>query len=159
VSEQLGIIRFETRIRDFGVEPKEVVVGETVKVSGYLEFYNWTKIPARWEGLDGKRLSILINGKKVAEATATHEGYFESYIRMDSIGTYIFKASFEGVYTPIYDWLPTESVEEKVEVITEEEKEEREERKAYYTMLFMLGLVGTVTSLGVATYLLTRRRG
>ncbi|RLI06690.1 hypothetical protein DRO32_05210 [Candidatus Bathyarchaeota archaeon] len=160
MSTVLGVVRYSTRIRDFSVSPREVAVGERVHVSGFLEFYNWTTIPPGWWGLDGHEVEIRADGAVVGRAVTSEGGRFSTYITFGNPGTYTVKAVYKGTFTPFQDWMPSESVEIVVTVLSPEEKKEREERrieqqKAWGMLLAMTAM--TVAVVGAAAVLLRRR--
>ena len=148
----MGLIKYTTRIKDFNATPRETVPGERVKISGYLQFYNWTKFPPGWEGLDGHKVKILVDNEVVREVYTAEEGFFETYHTFESVGEYVLKAVYEGTHTPVYQWEPAESREILVRIVS---KEEWEKRSLYALVIgggIMLSILGLV-------YLSVRRRG
>jgi len=140
---------FETRIRDFKVTPKEVVVGGEVTAEGYLEY----NIPlVGWRPLEGKEVSLVINDVEISTTYTTKGGYFKFAWTPTTPGTYRVKTRFKG--TAVYE--PVESFEVIVKVISEEEKKRREE-EFMRTAILATVAIGIAAGLGLGLYFATRK--
>ena len=68
------------------VEPGKALVGDTIKVTGYVD------------GVDGRtNVDIDVNGEVKASTATRPDGYYQTYIRMDSIGVKTVRARSGGV--------------------------------------------------------------
>lgn len=85
-------VYYDTRIRDF-TAPDTGVVGQTINITGYLEYNSASGV---WSGLAGRKVSIYIDGTKIADVTTNSVGFFSTTYTLDKAGTFTLKASFIG---------------------------------------------------------------
>jgi len=138
---------YSTRIRDFKVSNTRPVVGETVEITGYLEYL----LVAWWYGCDGKTVKVMADGTQVASAVSTANGFFRAYWRPSSTGKFIVKAVFEGDIS----FSGCESTPVEVTVLTQEEKAREEQQ--FWIMVGGIAVIALV-GIGVVAYMVERER-
>jgi hypothetical protein len=127
-----------TRIIDFNVSPTRVAVGETITITGTLQWHLWPF--CWWYPLEGKIILIIADSVKVGEALSGSDGKFRFLWTPTNAGVYWVKAHFPGDLT--YNGCDSQTI--KVEVITPEQKQQ--EQMQFYTTLGVViaGVVGVV---------------
>jgi hypothetical protein len=139
-----------TRIVDFKINPTRVAVGETVTITGTLQWH--TPILCWWNALEGATVEIIADTAKLGEVTTGSGGGFRFTWTPTAVGTYYVKARFPG------DWVtynPCESQTIKVEVITPEQKQQEQ---MYFLAMVGIGAAATVTIIGLILYYTFGRR-
>ena len=99
---------FATRISNFRVEPTVAEEGETIEISGNLEWF----CPAvlcppfgKWEAYENQTVELYVNGKKVDETTTVGGGQFTFYKTLEA-GTYEIAVYYPGSWKDNPCWSP-----------------------------------------------------
>jgi len=146
------------RFATFDVHPKLASPGDTITVTGKLE---WHDPICRWLAAGGDTVELYIDGKKRAEGTTQADGSFAFMLTGKDLGlgkhtVYCYAPSFWRGPVNICE---VKSDERVVEVVTEEEKRERERQEQFMSMLtYGLIAAGAVAVIGVAIGLYQRER-
>jgi len=84
----------------YPISPNRALVGDTVKVSGFVD------------GVNGRsQVTIDVNGDQAARVSTQPDGYYQTYIRAGSVGTKTVRATAGGTSTSrTLEVLPTASV-------------------------------------------------
>jgi len=126
-----------TRIADFRVAPTRVAVGESVTITGALQWH--TPIICWWNPLEGKPIEVIADTVKIGDATSGSGGGFRFVWTPMSTGIYWVKSRFPGDL--LYNGCGSATV--RVDVITKEQK--GEEERHFWTLVG----VGAVIALAV----------
>jgi hypothetical protein len=146
--QRLGIV--PTQIVNFRVSDARPAVGQTITFTGCLQWHVW---PCVGGGIDGVLVNLLKDEVKVGDDYTEGGGWFEIQWSADRVGTYRFKAGFDGTW----NWMPCSSQEITVTVLTPEQKAE-EERRFWLMIAGAAGGVCVAALIGVGLYLEHERR-
>jgi len=117
---------FATRIVNFKVEPTVAKVGDTIKISGNLQ---WFCPPimcppfGKWIGYDNQRVELYVDGQKIDEITTVGGGQFIFY-KTFKAGTYEITVHYPGSWKDSPCWSPKVIVR-----VLEPQEYERERQK------------------------------
>jgi len=145
-AEALGIGK--SRIVNFSVKPKTLVIGGEVRISGNLQGY--TPIIG-WGPMRNNKIQLVIDGQVVQETTTGDAGdfYFHWYPR--EVNTYWIRAQFPG--TVLVG--PSQSPEVAVKVMTEEDYKKQQQR--FWIMVGVAAAVGIGAVAAIAYYIEQQR--
>jgi len=135
---------FATRIANFRVEPTVAKVGDTIKVSGNLQWFcPQIMCPpfGKWMGYDNQRVELYVNGQKVDETTTVGGGRFTFYKTFEG-GTYEIAVRYPGSWKDTPCWSPEEIIR-----VLEPQEYEREMQKTwmmYGALAIGVGAIGLI---------------
>jgi len=139
-AQELALL--STRIADYRVSPVRVVAGESVTISGTLQWH--VPLICWWNALEGKTVEIIADTIKLGEVSSGSGGGFRFTWTPKDVGVYWVKARFPGDLI-VYNGCESQTV--KVDVITPEQKQ-REEMQFWGLVgvgaLTVVGVVGAV---------------
>ncbi|HID43623.1 MAG TPA: hypothetical protein EYP30_07630 [Archaeoglobaceae archaeon] len=127
-----------TRIAGLSFSNKRPIIGETVTVAAYLQWYD--QKAKRWEPVERKKVDVYIDNEKVGEVITDHLGYFTFECEFRSLGNHIVEIKFDG----FRDYFMECSVSRTLKVITESQKRNLEKHVKIITVIALLILLTVI---------------
>ena len=149
MAAQQQMLLIDTRIADYRVAPARVAVGESVTITGALQWH--VPVICWWNPLEGRPIEVIADTTKLGEVTSGSGGGFRFVWTPTSVGVYWVKSRFPG--SILYNECDSATV--KVDVITKKQKEEEE--KHFWTLVGV-GAVITLTVAGAVVYTFEEER-
>jgi len=144
---------FATRIANFRVEPTVAKVGDTIKISGNLQ---WFCPPVmcppfgEWKGYDGQSVELYVNDQKVNETFTVGGGQF-TFQESFKAGTYEIAVYYPGSWKDSPCWSPKVIVR-----VLEPEEYEREQAKTWMMYGALAVGVGAIILIALEMYRMQR---
>ncbi|GEM_PF-689083 len=142
MSSEVFKTKLKTRIAGLYASNARPVTGETVTISGYLQWYDPEL--RRWEPLEGGDLKLLIDGVEVGNTRSGYGGFFAFTHVFKEAGKYTAEVRYGG--TRKYE--PSDPSSIVIKVMTEEQRRKIIKLLRFVVIGFIL-LIAAIVSIAI----------